>query len=130
MDTIGKRLKYAQEKKGLTNKELAQKMGKNSPSTIISWQNDTTEITVSQLKELAVILDVSVSFLMNGEEATKVVTKPTEEYVLMKKDELIGMQGEIIELKDELIKYQRKEIEELRQKEENLKNIEVVRTDA
>lgn len=129
MDTIGKRLKYAQEKKGLTNKELAQKMGKNSPSTIISWQNDTTEITVSQLKELAVILDVSVSFLMNGEEATKVVTKPTEEYVLMKKDELIGMQGEIIELKDELIKYQRKEIEELKAKEENFKNIEVVRTE-
>lgn len=122
MDTIGKRLKYAQEQKGLTNKELAQKMGKNSPSTIISWQNDTTEITVSQLKELALILDVSVNFLMNGEEASNVVTKPTEEYILMKKDELIGMQGEIIELKDELIKYQKKEIEELRQKEEHLKN--------
>lgn len=122
MDTIGKRLKYAKDKKGLTNKELAALMGKNSPSTVIAWENDTTEITVSQLKLLAEILEVSEQFLLNGNEAQSIVSEPTPDYVLVKKDEYMALQ-------DRVIQYQQKEIEELKKSEQNLKNIEVVRTE-
>lgn len=119
MDTFGKRLKYAKEKKGLTNKELATLMGKNSPSTIISWENDTSEVTISQLKKLAEILEVSKEFLMDGTDAINIIKEPMQDYVIMPKDK-------VIELQDKALKNQEQQIQKQSQTIEHLKNAEMV----
>ena len=93
-------------------------MGKSSASTIISWEQDKSEVTISQLKRLAEILEVSESFLLSGED-TSVVKEAPADYVLIKKDDLIALQGLVIQSKE-------KELKQVQEQMQSLKNIEDV----
>lgn len=122
MSTFGKRLRDLREAKKLTLKELAVMLGRDEKNntTISAWEKDKTQPSIEDIIKLTEILDTSTDYLLKG--SSTVTSDESGEYVKVRTEELLG-------LKDELIKYQKKEIEELRQKEENLKNIEVVRTD-
>ena len=58
---IGKRIKYFREKKGLTQQELADKMGYKSKSTIGKIETGVNDINQSTVVKFADVLDVTVS---------------------------------------------------------------------
>lgn len=114
MDTFGKRLKYAKDKKGLTNSQLAVLMNKKSPSTIVAWENDSSEVTLSQLKQLAQILDVSEEFLFKGSDDGTIVDKVPDGFVMVDAVKYSKMLEELNEKKDAIIKKQTKDLEKLK----------------
>ncbi len=123
MGTFGKRLRDLREEKGITLKELAVLIGRDEKNntTISAWEKDKTQPSIEDIVKLADVLNTSTEYLLRGKKVN-VVSEPENDYVKIKKDELL-------ELKDKLIQYQAKEIEELKDKEKNLKNIEVVRNE-
>ena len=70
---IGNNIKRARELKGLTQDELAKKMGYKSRSTIARIENGDNDVSQSKLKKFAEILDVSIDFLLDdGNEKMQV----------------------------------------------------------
>lgn len=61
---IGNNIKRARELKGLTQDELAKRMGYKSRSTIARIENGDNDVSQSKLKKFADILDVSIDFLL------------------------------------------------------------------
>lgn len=62
---IGNNIKRARELKGLTQDELAKRMGYKSRSTIARIENGDNDVSQSKLKKFADILDVSIDFLLD-----------------------------------------------------------------
>jgi transcriptional regulator with XRE-family HTH domain len=64
--TFGDRLAAAREATGLTQKELAQRMGIKT-GTLRNWEDDLSEPRANRLSMFAGILGVSLSWLLTGE---------------------------------------------------------------
>lgn len=64
--TFGDRLAAARETAGLSQKELAKRLGVKS-KTIAGWENDISEPRANRLQMLAGLLNVSLMWLLNGE---------------------------------------------------------------
>lgn len=64
--TFGDRLAAAREAAGLTQKELAQRVGVKA-GTMRNWEDDLSEPRANRLNMLAGILGVSLSWLLTGE---------------------------------------------------------------
>lgn len=62
---IGNNIRRARELKGLTQDELAKRMGYKSRSTIARIENGDNDVSQSKLKKFAEILDVSIDFLLD-----------------------------------------------------------------
>lgn len=62
---IGNNIKRARELKGLTQDELAKRMGYKSRSTIARIENGDNDVSQSKLKKFADILDVNIDFLLD-----------------------------------------------------------------
>lgn len=67
MDTLGKRLLKARNAKGLTQVELAHKIGEYQ-SKYRGWESDQYEPNLKTLNQLADVLDVSIEWLVSGKE--------------------------------------------------------------
>ena len=63
--TFGDRLAGAREGAGLSQKELAARVGVRT-LTVIAWENDAKEPRANRLQMLAGILGVSLSWLLTG----------------------------------------------------------------
>ena len=63
MDTFGKRLKELRLERGLSQKALAEQIGRGQ-STINYWENDQKEPTISGLWKLCDYFDVSADYLI------------------------------------------------------------------
>lgn len=61
--TNGERLKYLREKKGLTQKDVAIKLGLE-PAAISKYELDMREPNIEALKKLATIFTVSIDYLL------------------------------------------------------------------
>lgn len=95
MVKIGLFIKQMRKEKGLTQEELAEKLGTTSKS-ISRWENGQNMPDYSLIKSLAEILGVSVNDIINGEQIKKEdviskyddnIVKVLEEYNRMKKRE-------------------------------------------
>ncbi len=64
--TFGDRLAGAREASGLTQKDLANKLGVK-PSVISNWENDIKEPRANRLQMMSGILGVSLTWLLTGE---------------------------------------------------------------
>ena len=64
--TFGDRLAGAREQGGLTQAELARRLGVRL-STLQKWEDDHTEPRANRLSMLAGLLNVSIMWLINGE---------------------------------------------------------------
>jgi len=64
--TFGDRLAAARDAAGLSQKELAQRVGVKS-STLRNWEEDLSEPRANRVSMLAGILGVSLSWLLTGE---------------------------------------------------------------
>lgn len=66
--TLGDRVKQLREKQGMTQEELAQKLGKKSKSTVAHIETGNRDIPRSMVVQLAKILNVSPCYLMGWED--------------------------------------------------------------
>lgn len=64
---LGKRLKELREETGLTQKQLADKLGINSV-TYLHYEKAQREPPLSLLADIAVLYDVSVDYLLGLED--------------------------------------------------------------
>lgn len=76
--TVGEKIKVLRGKKGLTQKDLADKLFV-SFQTISKWENNENEPSISSLRELAKILECSLDFLLNEDEIGEKTEKIEEE---------------------------------------------------
>lgn len=73
--TLGEKLKEARKQAGLSQEQLAEKLG-ISRSAVAKWETDAGMPDIDNLKILSQLLDVSIDYLVdNGEELDKVVIK-------------------------------------------------------
>lgn len=77
--TFGDRLAAARDAAGLTQKELAQRMGIKT-STLRHWEEDLSEPRANRLSLFAGMLGVSLSWLLTGEGEG--LSAPSEDEVL------------------------------------------------
>lgn len=73
---IGNNIRKARELKGLTQDELAKRMGYKSRSTIARIENGDNDVSQSKLKKFAEILDVSIDFLLDDGKDKASVSHP------------------------------------------------------
>lgn len=64
--TFGDRLTAARDAQGLSQAELARKLGVKL-KTIQGWENDTSEPRANKLQMVAGLLNVSIRWLLTGE---------------------------------------------------------------
>ena len=69
---IGYRIKESREKKGVSQGELARRLGVSQP-TISDWENGKTDPAVENMRTLAVELDVWFEWLATGRGAKNYV---------------------------------------------------------
>ena len=70
MYDLGSRLKSIRLKRGLTQKELAAKISK-SVSAVSSYESNAQLPPLDVLESIALTLNVSIDYLINGEEFQK-----------------------------------------------------------
>lgn len=64
MPEIGKRIRSRREQLGMTQEELASRLGYKSKTTIAKIENGTNDIVQSKVTEFAKVLDTTPSYLM------------------------------------------------------------------
>lgn len=64
MPEIGKRIRIRREELGITQEELASKLGYKSKTTIAKIENGTNDIVQSKVIEFAQALDTTPAYLM------------------------------------------------------------------
>lgn len=64
--TFGDRVAGAREVSGMTQAELARRLGIKK-STLISWEDDISEPRANRLSMMAGLLNVSIKWLLTGE---------------------------------------------------------------
>lgn len=76
--TFGDRMAGAREAAGMTQAQLARRLGVKK-STLVSWEDDTSEPRANKLSMMAGLLNVSIMWLLNGEgEGTDAPLNPEE----------------------------------------------------
>ena len=68
MPEIGKRIKARREELGMTQEELAARLGYKSKTTIAEIENGTNDIVQSKVMEFAKMLDTTPAYLMGWEQ--------------------------------------------------------------
>ena len=68
MPEIGKRIKARREELGMTQEELAARLGYKSKTTIAKIENGTNDIVQSKVMEFAKMLDTTPAYLMGWEQ--------------------------------------------------------------
>lgn len=74
MSTLGKRIAQKREQSGLSQSELARRLGL-SPQAIQKWESEVSVPRGRRLDEIAGALSTSVGFLVTGEAATEAQRK-------------------------------------------------------
>lgn len=76
--SVGQNIRKAREEKQMTQDELAKRMGYKSRSTIARIENGDNDVSQSKLKKFSEILDVSISFLLDGDDPTNPASESDE----------------------------------------------------
>ncbi|MGB8621287.1 MAG: helix-turn-helix domain-containing protein [Paracoccaceae bacterium] len=95
--TFGDRMAGARDALGMTQSELAKRMGVKL-KTVRAWEDDLSEPRANKLQTLAGVLNVSIMWLLNGEGHG--LDGPADEVVLP--DDVRNMLTEIRQVKTEM----------------------------
>lgn len=89
MADIGKRIKEKREALGMTQEELASKLGYKNKSSIAKIETGTNDIVQSKVAEFATVLDTTVAYLMGWDnersEKKEVTLTPKDERDIAKR---------------------------------------------
>lgn len=88
--SIGKRIKICREALGLTQAELAKKVGYKSNTTINKIELDINDIPLSKVKEFAKALNTTTAYLMGWEDEDDLPPYPNIMPIKTKKFPLLG----------------------------------------
>lgn len=80
--TLGQKIKKLRTDKGLTQKDLADKLFVTF-QTVSKWESDTNEPDIATLKELSKLFECSFDYLLNDEEVEKVEKEEPKPKVVM-----------------------------------------------
>lgn len=72
MSTVGDRILFMRKQLGLTQEELAKKMGYKSKSTINKIELGINDIPQSKIFQFAEVLDTTPAYLMGWDEEEKI----------------------------------------------------------
>lgn len=78
MSTLGERIKYSRESKGLLQSELATLVGVKSSGVISNWEKDINKPDAEKIVKLCDVLDISASFLLDYYGKSTFEAKPAE----------------------------------------------------
>ena len=81
MDTMGKRIEFFRKQKGLTQKDLADKLNLKNRGTVSAWEVDTTSPKPAMMLELCKVLDITISELFGVEEEKKPLSPKIKELI-------------------------------------------------
>ena len=70
MSTLSKRLKELRENRGWTKVETSKRLGMKASSTYSNWEYGNREPDIEQIKAIASLFDVSVDYLIGGNDAS------------------------------------------------------------
>lgn len=70
MSTLSKRLKELRENRGWTKVETSKRLGMKASSTYSNWEYGNREPDIEQIKEIASLFDVSVDYLIGGNDTS------------------------------------------------------------
>ncbi|WP_163846706.1 helix-turn-helix domain-containing protein [Pseudooceanicola aestuarii] len=96
--TFGDRIEAAREAAGMTQTQLARRLGIKL-NTLRSWEQDLSEPRANKLSTMAGLLNVSLTWLLNGEGDG--VTPPHDETVLP--PDVTANLNEIRELRTQMV---------------------------
>lgn len=89
MESIGTRIRKRRIKLGLTQKELADKLGYKNKSTIGKIENGQNDITQTRIIDFARVLETDVSYIMGFDSKTNekknIINTAKEDAELLKK---------------------------------------------
>ena len=86
------RLRELRNKSGLTQNEMAGKLGVSGP-TILNWENGIYEPKINQLIQLADLFDVSVDYLIERKTSDKSIDAICKELERIPKEDIIDFVG-------------------------------------
>lgn len=70
MSTLSKRLKELRENRGWTKVETSKRLGMKASSTYSNWEYGNREPDIEQIKAIASLFDVSVDYLIGGNDTS------------------------------------------------------------
>lgn len=112
MPDIGKRIREKREARGITQEQLAEKLGYKNKSSIAKIETGTNDITQSKVVAFAKALDTSVAYLMGWEDDTdpqESLSREDEQDIAKK---LECMMKELTENKNVTLYFDGKEIDD------------------
>lgn len=77
---MGMRIKKIREERNMTQQDLADKLYL-SKASISAYENDTTDIKASVLREIANVLDVNVGYLFGEEYSREIISESKCEWI-------------------------------------------------
>ncbi|WP_185716248.1 helix-turn-helix domain-containing protein [Larkinella knui] len=90
---------------------LAQLMNKKHRTAVSVWEKGKSEPSLSDIRKLAEILSTTTIWLIEGiEEKQITVIEPPTGYVMMKAEEVIEMQRQLLESKDRKLEEKDREL--------------------
>jgi transcriptional regulator with XRE-family HTH domain len=101
MSIIGQKIRKYRELMGWSQGELAKKIGRKGKQTISHWETGKSDPSLAEVIKVAKVLNASVAQLV-GE--APMFEEPRENYIMVKKDDLIELQRKALEAEDERIK--------------------------
>ncbi|RAJ92240.1 helix-turn-helix protein [Larkinella arboricola] len=106
---FGDRIKRLREDKKMSQDDLARLMGKKHRNVVGSWEKGKAEPSLSDIRKLAEILSTTTNYLIEGIEAAQptVVQEVPAGYVMMKAEEVIEMQRQLLKKQGEKIEEQK-----------------------
>lgn len=87
-ESIGERIRRKREERGMTQEELAYRMGYRTKSTINKIENGVNDVTQSKIVKFATVLNTTIAYLMGYEESS---TKTADE---LKREEIENLMYE------------------------------------
>lgn len=116
MSIVGERIKKYREIAGWNQHKLAKALKKSGKAVISNWENGRNDPSLAELRMMAEIFDTTVAQLV-GE--VPMFEEPREQYVMIKKDDLIDLQRKALELEADRINTLKEQLEQVRKGEES-----------
>ncbi|OJV14483.1 MAG: transcriptional regulator [Dyadobacter sp. 50-39] len=100
MSIVGERIKKYREIKGWNQHKLAKALKKSGKAVISNWETGRNDPSLAELRMMAEIFSTTVAQLV-GE--VPMFEEPREQYIMIRKDDLIDLQRKALELEAERI---------------------------
>nr|WP_295928383.1 helix-turn-helix transcriptional regulator [uncultured Dyadobacter sp.] len=109
MSIVGQRIKKYRELAGWNQNKLAKALKKSGKAVISNWETGRNDPSLAELRLMAELFETTVAQLV-GE--VPMFEEPREQYIMIKKDDLINLQRKALELEGERINNLEEQLEQ------------------